>query len=217
MTKFNYYQILGVSYTATTEEIKNAFYKLSKKYHPDLNKKGEDIYRNIVEAYDTLKDEKLREVYDMNLFSDHEDTNSNYYTNNNNYAYYQSLEYETIFSILNNFGLYRFENVIKGLWNRYFIILVLNGLLSLSYIVIKFIYKIFKKKCNWKIYNDILDLSIMRLFIYSIVLLFLGTAKFIYRLLYILYWTYKNIIRPLLIPIAILLASLFVNSRNRRY
>lgn len=56
----DYYKILGVSRNATKKEISKAFRKLSKKYHPDINK-DEDApkkYSEIAEAYDVLKDEE---------------------------------------------------------------------------------------------------------------------------------------------------------------
>ena len=58
----DYYKILGVSWNATKKEISKAFRKLSKKYHPDINK-DEDAprwYSEIAEAYDVLKDEEKR-------------------------------------------------------------------------------------------------------------------------------------------------------------
>lgn len=66
MAKRNYYDVLGVSKTATADEIKSAFRKLSKKYHPDVNKAADanDKFKEINEAYDTLSDPKKREQYD---------------------------------------------------------------------------------------------------------------------------------------------------------
>ncbi|MDR2667202.1 MAG: DnaJ domain-containing protein, partial [Holosporales bacterium] len=63
----DYYSILGVSKTATQEELKKAYRKLAVQYHPDKNagnKQAEEKFKEINEAYDVLKDEKKRAAYD---------------------------------------------------------------------------------------------------------------------------------------------------------
>lgn len=66
MEKFiNYYEILGVSRDASSEEIKKAFRELSKKYHPDLNQGvDQSIQQQINEAYEVLKNVTKRAEYD---------------------------------------------------------------------------------------------------------------------------------------------------------
>ena len=66
-TKRDYYEVLGVSKTATKEEIKAAYRKLALKYHPDRNK-DEDApqkFMEVQEAFDILKDDQKRKTYDQ--------------------------------------------------------------------------------------------------------------------------------------------------------
>ncbi|MGQ9907389.1 MAG: DnaJ C-terminal domain-containing protein [Candidatus Flexifilum sp.] len=63
----DYYATLGVSRTATEKDIKTAYRKLAKKYHPDANPnnpQAEAKFKEINEAYEVLSDEKKRELYD---------------------------------------------------------------------------------------------------------------------------------------------------------
>jgi curved DNA-binding protein len=67
MPSKDYYQILGVSRTASSEEIKKAYRKLAMQYHPDRNKdkKAEAKFKEISEAYAVLSDVEKRKQYDM--------------------------------------------------------------------------------------------------------------------------------------------------------
>ncbi|CAG8839106.1 9051_t:CDS:1, partial [Racocetra persica] len=62
-----YYEILGISKEAKTEEINRAYRKLALQYHPDKNKssQAEKKFQEITKAYDVLSDEKKRGNYDM--------------------------------------------------------------------------------------------------------------------------------------------------------
>ncbi len=81
MSHKNYYNILGVDSTATTREIKNAYRKLSKQFHPDRNDGDSflaDMFKNINEAYEVLSNEEKRSSYDQSLkfFSDNFNQNT---------------------------------------------------------------------------------------------------------------------------------------------
>jgi DnaJ family protein A protein 2 len=63
--KRDYYEILGVSKTATAQEISKAYKQLARKYHPDLNPDAsEEKFKEIGAAYEVLKDAEKREIYD---------------------------------------------------------------------------------------------------------------------------------------------------------
>ncbi len=73
----DYYGTLGVKKTASQEEIRKAFRKLARKYHPDVNpndKKAEEKFKEISEANDVLSDEKKRKIFDqVGFYSDNID------------------------------------------------------------------------------------------------------------------------------------------------
>ena len=65
----DYYQILGVPKNAAQKDLKSAYRKLAKKWHPDANpgnqKEAEDKFKDIQEAYEVLGDSDKRRKYDM--------------------------------------------------------------------------------------------------------------------------------------------------------
>jgi molecular chaperone DnaJ len=67
MAKEDFYQILGIKRDAKPEEIKKAYRRLARKYHPDVNpgdKSAEERFKKITEAHEVLSDPKKRQVYD---------------------------------------------------------------------------------------------------------------------------------------------------------
>ncbi|SFC37928.1 molecular chaperone DnaJ [Bacillus sp. OV322] len=67
MSKRDFYEVLGVSKSASKDEIKKAYRKLSKQYHPDINKEADaaDKFKEIKEAYEVLSDEQKKAHYDQ--------------------------------------------------------------------------------------------------------------------------------------------------------
>jgi len=68
MTDRDYYEVLGVDRNATKDEIKKAYRRLARKYHPDVNKENkeeaEEKFKEISEAYEVLYDDEKRKIYD---------------------------------------------------------------------------------------------------------------------------------------------------------
>src|SRR5260221_7173044 len=67
-SKTDYYELLGVARKASAKDIRTAFRKLARKYHPDLNpgdKASEEKFKQLQEAYDVLSDSKKRAMYDQ--------------------------------------------------------------------------------------------------------------------------------------------------------
>lgn len=67
MANRDFYEVLGVNKSASKDEIKSAYRKLAKKYHPDINKEpgAEEKFKEVQEAYDILYDDKKRQMYDQ--------------------------------------------------------------------------------------------------------------------------------------------------------
>jgi len=80
MSKKNYYALLGVKKDAKPDELKKAYRRLARKYHPDVNpndKGAEEKFKEVQEAYDILSDPNKRKVFDrFGYYSDNLDPNS---------------------------------------------------------------------------------------------------------------------------------------------
>jgi molecular chaperone DnaJ len=76
-TKKDYYEILGVKKSASSDDVRKAFRKLARKYHPDVNpgdKAAEEKFKALSEANDVLSDPKKRKIYDqLGFYSDNID------------------------------------------------------------------------------------------------------------------------------------------------
>lgn len=97
MEKQNYYEILGVSQTATQEEIKKAYRNKAKQWHPDINKNpnATAIFQSISRAYEVLSDLSLRQKYDDELRQENRTNTSttefsSQSTESTQYSYYSS-------------------------------------------------------------------------------------------------------------------------------
>jgi DnaJ-class molecular chaperone len=69
---YNFYEVLGVERGCTNEQIKAAYLKLAKQYHPDVNKDvgSDDKFKSITVAYEALSNERNRDLYDAYMDSD---------------------------------------------------------------------------------------------------------------------------------------------------
>ncbi len=95
----NYYEILDVTPDATSEELKSAYRKLARKYHPDIaGNEGVEKFKEITEAYETLSDETKRKRYDIlrGIFNYNKSTTDKTTQKEAQKAYRQTLNQEEI-------------------------------------------------------------------------------------------------------------------------
>lgn len=235
----NYYEILEISENATSSEIKRAYYSLCKKYHPDVNPGTANLFCNINEAYETLIDPVKRKCYDESLkepetsntqehFYESESKHDFYYTNP---RYYQDPSKEPIVNILDDLKYYRFENAMNAIWNRNWFVLIGNTLICtiITFAVLfNRIAKLFKKSLISKkyyssiwinfIFDSMRENTLFRFLFWTILLLTITAFKTIWIGFKIIMFIYTKIMKPLFLPIGIILASLFhSNNSYRRY
>jgi hypothetical protein len=153
----DYYKILGISYDATQEEIKSAYRRLAKKYHPDVSQGDVEKIKEINEAYRILSDSKLRSEYDsrMGFRSRYYEEDANFsrksYTEEDNLykRYASNYEKETFNSTLINSDKY----VFKDLASLLDLILYTLGVAITTSIMLGILITIF-----WGIFDFILEL-----------------------------------------------------------
>lgn len=162
----NYYRILGVSKDATKAEIKSAYRKLAKQYHPDVNQDddAEEMFKKITEAYQTLIDDDLREEYDRELRANRASSSSSNKQSTNNkqqysYNYNYNQQYSSYYNRSYNYNNYSNNNnstdwitdfknwylkIVKFLYKAYaYCLLLVFWPITLP---IYFLYRKFKKK-----------------------------------------------------------------------
>ena len=119
MSKRDYYEVLGVEKTATADEIKKAYRKLAKKYHPDANsdnkEEAEKKFKEIAEAYEVLSDEGKRKQYDT--FGNASDAGSGGYHSYGGQSGFSDFDFS---SFTNGFGGIEdiFDIFRRGIWRK---------------------------------------------------------------------------------------------------
>lgn len=115
-TKKNYYDVLGVDKNANADEIKSAYRKLAKKYHPDINKEPDaaNKFKEINEAYAVLGDEGKRANYDQFGTAEGAPNFGDFFGGEGNFSGGFSDIFSDIFSAFGNFGTSRKNRMEKG-------------------------------------------------------------------------------------------------------
>jgi len=116
--KKDYYEILGVPRNATQEEIKKAYRRLARKYHPDFNKdpSAQERFKEINEAYQVLSDPEKRRLYDQYGHADLSPQGGEGFSQ-------EGFGFEDIFERATRFDL----SVLSKLWQAFSFLLVVYG------------------------------------------------------------------------------------------
>ena len=117
MNKRDCYEVLGINRNASEKELKSAYRKLAKKYHPDANpgdKKSEEKFKELSEAYDILKDPEKRKLYDKFGHAAFDESMNYRQPENDNYREYHFTggDFEDIFKDI--FGGHSHRRASKG-------------------------------------------------------------------------------------------------------
>lgn len=228
----DYYKILEINENATQEEIKRAYYRLSKKYHPDVLHKETAKYRDIREAYETLKDPLKRKYYDEgineeeDIFTEEPQQTSTFTVNP---KYYENPTKEPVVNILDSFWDYKFENAMSAIWKRNILVLIGSTIITSILTSLTFfnrIAKLFKKtilpskrptgKWTLYLYEGMEENTLLRFFTWSMFLAGITTGKIIYYIGLLIYWIGHLFFKYILLPIAIVFSALILaGSRNK--
>src|ERR1051325_2995131 len=104
MARDDYYSVLGVSRTAKPDEIKKAYRRLARKYHPDVNpgdKRAAEQFKKISEAFDVLSDPKKRDVYDrFGSYSEAAERNAAHSASNFDFSSFGASSFRDMFAEL---------------------------------------------------------------------------------------------------------------------
>ena len=230
----NYYEILNVSRDATSAQIKRAYYSLAKKYHPDINPKAAHLFCNMNEAYETLIDPDKRRLYDQHLDDDlfkeentFKQTESDYYYSNA--KYYQNIDNEPLFYILRDFDKYKMENIWHAIGKRNLFILYFSMvaafvilLATLSNRFAKLFKKslVIKNRSKSNSINFLMDCmkenSLLLYFYWFLTISTISVIKTIKIICKVIFFIYDKILRPLFLPLAIIVAALFFSNKDVR-
>jgi len=241
MAKKNYYKILQVPETASEGWIRGAYLKLCKKYHPDINPKYEELFKDINVAYETLKDPIKRAEYDKKLHASEDEPKPQENPFCNQYYYEQYEIVEPIVNILDDFWQYKFETVISSIWKRNIFVLFTNSLLydiTLSLSVCDRLKKIsvwcinlFRKnkiKTKEKTYKNVWvnwvhqtsQENIWNTLFLTIFINIMVLSKFIYHACKVIWWILVHIVKPvawwLLALFGIMKMSDAIKNRNHK-